>query len=176
MALRVIRTREEAKAHNPHEFALIEVPGQWLPVVMALIKSLPRTPSKYSDSGLVVTNIGPGSQAARAGMARGDVLLRYDGVRLDSAATLKHLTKRFTQGAASSKRIIIDATRGEKKLHFEVRGGRLGITVGASFHRSPPTRHSRRRRRSRQDAQARRLDSAIRRAAAAARTQIIVRN
>jgi hypothetical protein len=131
MAGRVIRTWDDAGGAKPHDAALVEVPGEWARAVISLI----RMSDEYRDTGLIITNIAPGSQAARAGMARGDVLLRYDGVELDRVDTLRHLTKRHTQGAEVSKHVVIEATRGAREMSFKIFGGRLGITVSAFLHR-----------------------------------------
>jgi hypothetical protein len=109
---------------------LVEIPGEKAHAVFALVK----ISQEYRHNGLIVTNIGPASQGARAGMARGDVLLRYAGVELDSAGTLRHLIKRHTQGAELSKTVIVEAVRGSEDLSFEVCGGRLGITVCSSLY------------------------------------------
>ena len=106
------------------ERALVEVPGEWAHSVLALVRSS----QEFRNSGLLVTNIGPGSQAARTGMKCGDVLLRFDGQELDSTATLRRLTKIYTQGTAPQKPILIEAARGAEDIEFEVFGGKLGIT------------------------------------------------
>jgi len=87
---------------------LVEVPGKWAYSVVSLI----HVSQEYRQAGLMVTNIGPGSQGARAGMAQGDVLLRYEGQDLDNAATLRRLTKAHTQGTTATKPIRIEAARG----------------------------------------------------------------
>jgi orotate phosphoribosyltransferase len=120
MKRRVVRTREDATAHIPYEPALIEVPGQWIEAVVSLID----ISKKHKRRGLLVTNIGPDSRAAKAGMIRGDLLLRYRQVRLDRVETLRRLTRRH-----SSSKVTIDAVRGDQQLRFEVPQGRLGITV-----------------------------------------------
>ena len=97
--------REDREAHVEREPVFVEVPGEWAHAVFALVK----ISEEHRHNGLIVTNIGPGSQGTRAGMARGDVLLRYEGVELDSTRTLRHLTKRHTQGAGLSKTVTLDA-------------------------------------------------------------------
>jgi hypothetical protein len=44
-------------------------------------------------------------------MARGDVLLRYDGRRVDKPVTLKHLARRHTQGSEANRNVVIEADR-----------------------------------------------------------------
>jgi hypothetical protein len=113
---------------------LVEVPGEWADAVLSLVK----ISNEHRHNGLIVTNIGSGSQGARAGIARGDVLLRCDGVELDSPATLSRLAQRHTQGAEVSKTMTIDAARGSTDMTFEVARGLFGITVTPSLHRLKP--------------------------------------
>jgi hypothetical protein len=129
--MRVLRSRGDQAAGIPGEPALLQVPGEWAHAVVSLVK----TSEEHRHNGLIVTNIGPGSQGARAGMVRGDVLLRYDGVEIDRVETLRHLEKRHTQGGEVSRTVSIDAARGSEDLSFEVHGGRLGITVSPPLHR-----------------------------------------
>jgi membrane-associated protease RseP (regulator of RpoE activity) len=113
------------------EHALVEVPGEWAHDVLALV----RASQEFRNSGLLVTNIGPGSQAARTGMRCGDVLLRFDGQELESAATLRRLTRIYTQDNAAQTPILIEAARGAEDIEFEVFGGKLGITVSPMLYR-----------------------------------------
>jgi len=140
--VRIIQGWEDCTAHALRGPAFVEVPREWAHALWSLAK----ISGEYRHHGLIVTNIGPGSQAARAGMARGDVLLRYDGVELDGAGMLRHLAKRHTQGASVSKTIAIEAARGSKDVSFEVHGGCLGITVCPSLYRLKPIRLPRRKR------------------------------
>jgi hypothetical protein len=129
--IRVIRKWDDFYAPFPRESVFVEVPGEWAPAIFSLV----RISKEYRDNGLIVTNIGPRSQAAKAGMARGDVLLRYDGVEVDSTNTLKRLTMGYSRGVASSKAVSIDAVRGSDDVSFEVAKGPLGITVTPSLYR-----------------------------------------
>jgi membrane-associated protease RseP (regulator of RpoE activity) len=128
----VFRRWEDCPPGITSERALIEVPGEWAHHVVALVKSS----QEFRHSGLLVTNIGPGSQAARAGMQCGDVLLRFGGQELDSAATLRRLTKTYSHGTAAQKPTLIEAARGAEDIEFEVFGGKLGITVSPSLYRN----------------------------------------
>ena len=121
----------ECPPRGLRESALVEVPGKWAESVVSLIQAS----REYRHAGLMVTNVGPGSQGARAGMVRGDVLLRYDGQELESAATLRRLTRIHTQGAAARKAIRIEAARATEDVTFEVLGGQLGITVSPLLYR-----------------------------------------
>ena len=130
-SIRVIRGWKDSRGRIPDEPALLQVPGEWAHSVVSLVK----TSQEHRHNGLIVTNIGPGGQGAASGMIRGDVLLRYDGEEIDSAATLRHLEKRHTQGREALRTITIDAARGAENLSFEVHGGRFGITVSPPLHR-----------------------------------------
>lgn len=138
--LPVLRTIKDARAHDPGKPALIEVPGKWVGAVVTLltilqhhghdevgkrIEALRALSRSRVVTGVLVTNIGPDSQAAKAGIARADVLLRYDGIPLDESEKLKGLTERTD----ASKKVTIDAARGEQNLVFHVFGGPLGMTV-----------------------------------------------
>jgi hypothetical protein len=139
--IRVFRSWEQCPPRLTSESVLVEVPGQWVHSVVSLIQAS----HEYRHAGLMVTNVGPGSQGARGGMVRGDVLLRYDGQELDNAATLRRLTRTHTQGADAKKPLRIEAARGTADVAFEVLGGHLGITVSPLLHRSvTPTPRGRR--------------------------------
>ena len=128
--IRIVRTREPLSRRLTAEIVLVEIPGQWAHSVVSLIQAS----QEHRHGGLMVTNVGPGSHGARAGMARGDVLLRYDGLELDSVTTLRRLTE--AHHASTKKLIRIEAARGPEDLVFEVLGGSLGITVSPLLHRS----------------------------------------
>src|SRR5580658_4793095 len=139
-SIRVIRGWKDSRGSNPDEPALLQIPGEWAHSVVSLVK----TSQEHRHNGLIVTNIGPDGQGATSGMIRGDVLLRYDGEEIDSAATLRHLEKRHTQGHEAQRKITIDAARSAENLSFEVHGGRLGITVSPPLHRLKFVQRSRR--------------------------------
>ena len=139
--IHVLRHWEQCPPRMPRESVLVEVPGEWAHSVVSLIQGS----QEYRHAGLMVTNVGPGSQGARAGMARGDVLLRYEGQELESVATLRRLSAAHTQGAAARRAIRIEAARGREDVAFEVLGGRLGITVSPLLRLSVPSASRRRR-------------------------------
>jgi hypothetical protein len=132
----IVRGLDEAAGHNKDYPAFVEVPGKYVAGLVKLLETI-RHPGQASVSaainaldtleqkGVVVTNIGPKSQAAKAGMARGDQILRYNGVQLGGSEKLKDVIRRI----GPSKRVTLDAVRRGKKLAFEVHGGPLGITV-----------------------------------------------
>jgi S1-C subfamily serine protease len=148
--LSVIRSCADAEAHDPHTPALVEVPGLRVKAMWRLVSVLEQPPKELagllhrlksfdpgaslSGKGVVVTNIGPRSAAASAGMVRGDILLRYDGIALRTPSVLASLTSK-THGSGTAR---IEALRGSESLHFEVPVGRLGITANGLSTR-PPT-------------------------------------
>jgi S1-C subfamily serine protease len=132
----IVRSQAEAAAHDQGRPALVEVPGKCVRGVFRLLEVLSGTAegeigrsisalSRGTPSGVVITNVGPASQAAEAGMARGDVLIQYDGNQLGGSKKLKD----FTRVTDRSKRVMVDAIRGGRELKFEVHGGALGISV-----------------------------------------------
>ncbi len=132
--VRVIRTVEEPVRLRRNEVAFVEMPGRWAAAVAALVK----LSAEYRDVGLLVTNVGPASSAAAAGIRRGDVLLRCDGVSLDSPESLKRVTSRHT--GSGGRTLTVEAVRGTHEMTFAVAPGRLGITVSPQLHRSGPLR------------------------------------
>jgi hypothetical protein len=128
---RVIRSWEDCNKHIPPGPVFLEVQGAWVGAVFSLVK----ISEKYRDKGLIVTEIGPESQGAKGGLVRGDVLLRYDGVELESAGALKRLIKRHAESGGTSRPVMIEAVRGSEDLSFEVAIGLLGITVSPSLYR-----------------------------------------
>jgi membrane-associated protease RseP (regulator of RpoE activity) len=129
--IQVLRSLGDHEMRTPGEPALLKVPGQWAYALASLIK----ISNEHRHNGVIVTNIGPDSPGANAGMVRGDVLLRYDGVEIDCVETLRRLQKRHTQDGDVSKTVSIDAARGSTDLSFEVAAGRLGITASPPLHR-----------------------------------------
>jgi len=132
----IVRNLEEATRHNPSNPALVEVPGKYVGAVVGLLGMFQRPSQdhvgfriealrKFDSKGVVVTNIGPGSRSAKTGMARGDVLLTYDGIQLGGSEKLRDLTRRTHH----TKQVKIKAVRGKEEVLFEVHGGTLGITV-----------------------------------------------
>ncbi len=129
--MRIVKEMADCKTIKPGEKALVEVPGDWKNAVSALM----RISEELRHGGLLVTNVGPKGQGAAAGIARGDVLLRYNGVELDSATTLRRLTRSHSRGGSAAKIAHIDSVRGQKDVTWDVGGGPLGITVSVSLHR-----------------------------------------
>jgi hypothetical protein len=111
--------------------AFVAVARKWAPAIAALI----RLSDEYRHAGLLVTNVGPGGNAAIAGVARGDILLRYDGVELDTAEALARLTSRAAGAGNTQRRVAMDAVRSGQEMTFHVAEGLLGITVSELLHR-----------------------------------------
>jgi hypothetical protein len=134
--VRVVRNMRDVYGHSRLEAAFVEVPRDWSRALVSLIK----LSDEHRHAGLLVTNVGPVSPGAVAGIARGDVLLRYDSVQLDSADTLTRRTMRPVHGDEASRHVVIEAVRGEVEMNFKVAGGKLGITVSPLLHRFGPWR------------------------------------
>jgi S1-C subfamily serine protease len=120
--IRVVRNWDDARGYGPQDRVLVEVEREWARAVVSLIKMS----DEYRHVGLLVINVGPTSRAAIAGVARGDMLLRYNGVQLDNAETLRDLTVRAMQDYEPRKRVALEALRGAHEMTFEVEGGALG--------------------------------------------------
>jgi tetratricopeptide (TPR) repeat protein len=81
--------------------------------------------SLLQAGGVLITSVQPGSQAEKAGIAPGDILIRYGTTRLDKPATLQSLAKSTDAGKA----VTLEALRGATKLVFRIHGGLLGVGV-----------------------------------------------
>jgi hypothetical protein len=148
MNLPMIRSWQGANEHNPHESALVKVPALWVGAVSSLVQIL----REHPKTGLLVTNVGPHSLAGKAGIARGDLLLRYGGVELHKSSTLRRLAEKTEASHIGTKRkkagggrkngqVVIEALRSGKEMRFKVQKGPLGITVSALFRHLIPARH-----------------------------------
>jgi len=138
----VIRIDNDPIGSSRHDHVHVEILREWSHAVASLVK----ISEEYRDGGLLVTNVGPNSPAAIAGVARGDVLLRYDGVHLDNVETLKRLTSRPIQDGGTRKQTTLEAVRSAQELTFTVPEGRLGITVSPLLHSFSRSRRRTRRR------------------------------
>jgi hypothetical protein len=134
--IRMIRLGD-ARGHSRHRIALVVTP----PELGRGIASLIKVSDEYRDVGLLVTNVGPSSQAATAGIERGDVLLRYAGVPLENAEQLRRLEGDTAQGE-TTRQVPLDAVRGAREMTLTVAAGRLGITVSSLLHRSRSSRRA----------------------------------
>jgi hypothetical protein len=135
--IRVIRLGDDAKGHSRHRLALVVTPPEWARGIESLIK----VSDEYRDVGLLVTNVGPSSQASTAGIERGDVLLRYDGVPLENAEQLTSIEGVPVQGE-TPRQVALEAVRGAREMTLTVAAGRLGITVSPLLHRLGSSRRA----------------------------------
>jgi hypothetical protein len=115
------------------ERVLVEVPGLWSAAVISLIHASRRHPRE----GLMVTNVGPGTPAAKAGIRRGDVLLRCAGHGLRHVAKLRRLVARHAPVDVAGKPLRIEGARGHGVIAFDVLGPALGVTVARLLRRTP---------------------------------------
>ena len=127
--LAIIRDWQDCRGPVKRVPTFVQVPGAWAAAVLSLVK----LSEEHRHNGLVVTNVGPKSQAASAGLLRGDVLLRYHGTEVESVDNLRALTKRHHD--RGEKTISIEVARGADDMHLKVQPGALGITVSPSLHR-----------------------------------------
>ena len=135
--IRVTRLGDDARGHGRRWLALVVTPPEWARGIASLI----RVSDEYRDVGLLVTNVGPSSRAATAGIERGDVLLRYDGVPLENAEQLTSLEGVPAQGEAP-RQVALEAVRGAREMTLTVAAGRLGITVSPMLHRLASSRRA----------------------------------
>jgi S1-C subfamily serine protease len=113
----------------------VGVLAAWCVIAAATVVAAPSSEAQAADAvgtaGLVVVAIDPGSPAERAGLARGDVLLKADKIQLRQSADLGFYVSRLTVG----EMVSLELTRGEERRTLNVelgsRDGRpyLGVTV-----------------------------------------------
>ena len=74
---------------------------------------------------LVVSSVEKGSQAERAGVRAGDVILRYDGSTIDN----EFVMNRALMGAAGKDSVELVVLRGLAEERFVLKPGRIGVQV-----------------------------------------------
>ncbi len=72
--------------------------------------------------GVVVVMVLPGSQAERAGLKTGDIILKYNGASLNGVQDVERHSVSEEQ-----KRFGLVILRGEQKIRIQVHGGKLGV-------------------------------------------------
>ena len=90
-----------------------------------------RTPDALVPAPILrVTGVQDGSNAARAGMKRGDYLATYDGRRVDSIDDLRTAM----QGAATAgkEQVTVVVFRGTERLELELDVGPMGVNLGGA--------------------------------------------
>jgi C-terminal processing protease CtpA/Prc len=77
-------------------------------------------------TGVLVTDVQPGSPAAVAGMAKNDILLTFDGQEIKE---FKDLRQAFA-GKKPGDAVAITVLRGEEKMKFDIKLGAKKVRVG----------------------------------------------
>lgn len=82
-------------------------------------------PADVGGSGLVASEVQPGSNAEATGILEGDVIVTYDGTPVDDLeAFISTVTQ--TDGRPEIGLLVL---RGDDRVQLIARGGRLGVTV-----------------------------------------------
>jgi serine protease Do len=76
--------------------------------------------------GVIVTDIVPGSPAEKAGLKQGDVILKYDGKRVESVAKLRSMAA----ATAPGQLVKITVSREGRELDLSLTAGELARTQG----------------------------------------------
>ncbi len=77
---------------------------------------------------ILVTKVAKESNAAKAGMKRGDYLESYDGQRVDSIDDLR--TAMQAAKAAEKERVTVVVFRGAERMELELDVGQMGVNLG----------------------------------------------
>ena len=77
---------------------------------------------------LRVTNVAKNSNAANAGMLRGDYFASYDGARVDSIDDLRAALEAAAE--ARKEKVTVVVYRGTRRIELELDAGRMGINLG----------------------------------------------
>src|SRR5262249_18825064 len=88
-------------------------------------------PVPLPDHGLLVTLVVPGSSAARAGLQRDDVLLSYNGIRLESRADLKVVPVPALPDQAQAAAVPVEVWRDGTPATRTLAPGKLGVMFAA---------------------------------------------
>lgn len=86
-----------------------------------------------AEGGALVTEVEAEGEGGEAGIAPGDIVLRYGVTRVDRPLTLEQLAK----GTEPSVAVKLELVRGAQKLTVQVHGGPLGVEL-ANLPSSPP--------------------------------------
>jgi WD40 repeat protein len=89
------------------------------------LRTMPLPQGPFPPNGILILGVGPGSSADKAGLKRGDVLLRYAGAEL---AAREDLHKQI-QANGGMKEVTLTVWRDGKTATRQAAPGVLGITV-----------------------------------------------
>ncbi len=99
--------------------------GAWLGVALADVDAAQAAGLKLpSAQGARVERVEPGSPAEKAGLAAGDVLLRFDGERVRSAAQLARLVRETPDGRSVALEVWRDGTVRQLTAELSPQGAR----------------------------------------------------
>ena len=88
-------------------------------------------PPEVPERGVLVTEVADDGEAARVGIARGDVLLAYGDVDLDDDRSLAAARAALQTALGADELVPVRGWREGRSVEWRVRPGRLGIQVGA---------------------------------------------
>jgi C-terminal processing protease CtpA/Prc len=77
-------------------------------------------------TGVLVTDVRPGSPAAEAGMAKNDIVQRFDGQEIKDFKDLKNAFA----GKKPGDEVTLNVLRGDKEMEFKVKLGAKKVRVG----------------------------------------------
>ncbi|MCC6746027.1 MAG: DegQ family serine endoprotease [Deltaproteobacteria bacterium] len=99
----------------------------WLGVaIQDLTEELSRAMGLKSTRGVLVGDVASGSPADRAGMRRGDVVVKINGEEVDSASRLRNVVAAAGKGA----KVKLETMRGHRRRTFELELGELPTAIG----------------------------------------------
>jgi len=105
--------------HGLHGFEGLELPGggpRRLGIAFQEIEGQLARYFKLEGSGLLVTDVDEGSPAAKAGLRAGDVLLSFDGKKLEGGSDLRDASRQ----AEAGRPLLLEVLREGRKLQLTV--------------------------------------------------------
>jgi serine protease Do len=91
----------------------------WLGVsIQPLTPELAKSFGARDDKGVLISDIVPDSPAARSGFQPGDILLEFDGKKMDGPADLQRAVGFKAPGSTAKAKVVRD--RGEKTLEVKI--------------------------------------------------------
>ncbi len=101
--------------------------------IQTVTPDLSKAMGLHTPRGVLISDVEPGSAAARAGLHRGDVMVRVDGLTVDTAGRLRSIVANRSPG--SPVKLVVK--RGAKTLRMTVRLGTLSGGAVAGPPASP---------------------------------------